>query len=246
MAETMTMKVSVLASGEILLDKQPVTLADLQVALLQGAKSNAAVWYYRENPGGAPPPVVADVMKLITGNRMPIRLSSKPDFSDAVAPAAVVEQNFAAIRQKAALGKLVVLRPDGQYLVVPAGPKESFPKELVASVESMLPSKVQRNVAVIGDTSWAATAAPTLQAANQAIPFFGHLMGFATIGHAVWVFDPRNTATLTAGCRDADVLLVDSARQAALPNGWQATTALVMRHPQILVHDRQTHQLRKA
>jgi hypothetical protein len=244
MTETMPIKVSVLASGEILLDGQPVTLGDLDLALQQGAKAKAAVWYHREDPGGAPPPVVADVMKLITSNRLPIRLSSKPDFSDAVAPTDILEQNFAAIRQKAALRRIVILRSDGQYLLIPAGTKESMAPKLVAAAESLLPSSVQRNVAVVGDTSWA--AAPALETANQAIPFFGYLIGFAAIGHAVWIFDARNAAKLTAGCRSADVLIVDSAHQAALPDNWQAIAAKVMRNPQILVHDRATYQLRKA
>jgi hypothetical protein len=39
-----------------------------------------------------------------------------------------------------------------------------------------------RNVAVIGDTAWAMAPAPDIRAANRAIPFFGLLMGFSTIG----------------------------------------------------------------
>lgn len=246
MVETLPIRVSVLATGEVLLDGVPVTLADLNVALQQGAKDKAAVWYYRENPGGEAPAAVTDVMKLITGNGLPLRLSSKPDFSDAVAPTAVLEKTFAAVRQKAALRKLVIIRPDGKYLAIPVGARESVAPDMVASVEGMLPSTVQRNVAVVGNTSWIAAAAPTLQAANQAIPFFGHLLGFATIGHAVWIFDAHNAIVLTAGCREADVLIVDGARQAALPDNWQAAAAKVMRNPEILVHDRNSYQLRKA
>lgn len=246
MVETTPIRVSVLASGEVLLDGQPVTLGDLDLVLQQGANSKAAVWYYRENAGGEPPAVVTDVMKLITTNRLPMRLSSKPDFSDAVVPTAILEQNFAAIRQKAALRQIVIMRGDGKYLLIPVGAKESMAPKLVAYAESILPSSVQRNVAVIGETTWATAAAPTLQAANQAIPFFGHLLGVATIGHAVWIFDARDALVLSAGCRDADILLVDSARQAALPNNWQAIARKVMRNPQILVHDRETYQLRNA
>jgi len=246
MAEAATIKVSVLASGEVLLDKQPVSLADLSAALEQGAKSKAQVWYYRENAHGEAPPVVADVIKLIASKRLPIRMSSQPDFSDAITPAALGQPDFAAVRQRAAQSQLVVVRPDGQYAVIPVGAKDSFPPELIASAESMMPSTVQRNVAVIGETAWAGAASPTLQAANRAIPFFGHLLGFSTIGHAVWVFDARDAAALSAGCQEADVLLVDSQHQAVLPNGWKEIAAKAMRHPQILVHDRKTHQLRKA
>ena len=40
-------------------------------------------------------------------------------------------------------------------------------------------------------------------------------------------------------------LLVDGERAPTLPEGWQTAVAKVMRKPQILVHDRATHHLRK-
>src|SRR5713226_301975 len=83
---TNTLKVSVLATGELLLDGQPVTLPALEQALGQAPKDDTVVWYYRENAVGDPPSVVAEVMKLITANRLPVRLSSRPDFSDTVTP----------------------------------------------------------------------------------------------------------------------------------------------------------------
>jgi hypothetical protein len=108
----------------------------------------------------------------------------------------------------------------------------------------MLPSTTKRNVAVIGETTWAAGESPSLEKANQAIPFFGMLMGFACIGHSVWIFD-GSADVFESGCREADVLIVDSARLAALSSDWQPNAVKVMRNPQILVHDRTTYQLRK-
>jgi hypothetical protein len=101
---------------------------------------------------------------------------------------------------------------------------------MVAGVERMLPSTTKRNVAVIGDTTWATGAAPSLQTANQAIPFFGMLMGFVSIGHSVWIFD-GSTDVFESGCREADVLIVDSARLAALCPDWQRGAVKVMRNP---------------
>jgi hypothetical protein len=245
-AETEAIKVSVLTSGEVLLDKEPVTLADLELALEQGARMNAQVWYYRENPAGEPPPVVAEVIKLITSRRLPIRLSTKPDFSDSIAPSATLEENFAGVRKQAGNGRVIVARSDGQYLAINAKLRESVPPEAVATVEKMLPSTVQRNVAVIGDTTWAHAEAPTLQIAGKAIPFFGILLGFASIGHAVWVFHATTVFALTAGCRDADVLIVDSACESGLPQNWQQFARAAMRHRDILIHDRATSRLRKA
>ena len=70
-------------------------------------------------------------------------------------------------------------------------------------------------------------------------------MGLATIGHAVWIFDAATVTLLAVGCKDADFLIVDSASLESLSPGWQATAAKSMRSPQILVHDRATHRLRK-
>lgn len=84
--------------------------------------------------------------------------------------------------------------------------------------------------------------AAQIQAANQAIPFFGMLMGINCIGHSVWVFD-GSANTFSAGCRDADVLIVDSASVSALSGDWQVQARATMRNPQILIHDRAIYRL---
>jgi hypothetical protein len=240
-----TLKVSVLATGELRLNGEPVTLTALGRAMAEAVKPETVVWYYRENPAGEPPPVAVEVMKLITANKLSVRLSTSPDFSDSVAPV-VLDRVFAALREKAAQNQIVILRPNGQVLRFPASPRESVPATMLASVERLLPSEVKRNVAVLGNTAWTMAAQPTLQSANEAIPFFGLLVGLSTIGHAVWVFDAGPAHLLTAACRDADVLIVDSERLSALAEGWQESAAKEMRHRQVLVHDRATYQLRKA
>lgn len=67
-----------------------------------------------------------------------------------------------------------------------------------------------------------------------------------TRGHAVWIFDAKVSSLLRVGCRDADVLIVDSAFSPTLSAGWQARAQETMRGKQILLHDRETHQLRRA
>ena len=240
------LKVSVLAGGELLLDGRPVALSELEAAMTQVERSQAAVWYYREDADGEPPAVAMDVMKLIVSNRLPVRLSTKPDFSDAVAPPDPgLEKIFAVVREKAAQRNLVVVRPDRRHLLLPAMDKKAIPAEAVASVERMLPSSVKRNVAAVADTAWSMADTPGAGAANQAIPFFGLLMGFTAIGHAVWIYDAGAGETLSAGAHEADVLIVDSARVPALPAEWQKIAAQVMRAPHILIHDRAIHRLRK-
>ena len=138
------------------------------------------------------------------------------------------------------------MRPTWATLATAARMGLGKPPEALASIERMLPSDVKRNVAVVTATAWAAAAAPSIQSANEAIPFFGILMGFASIGHAVWIFDTKAAAILSAGCRDADIVVVDSARAETLPQGWQSTATKAMRNPQIMVYDRATGKMRRG
>jgi hypothetical protein len=154
------------------------------------------------------------------------------------------ERSFEQVRTRAAQGNLVIVRADGEHLLLPALAKDSVNPKMIASVERIIPSTNKRNVAVIADTIWTSEVSPGIQAAGGAIPFFGMLMGFACIGHSVWVFNGAKTL-LTAGCRGADLLIVDSACVADLPTNWQFEAEGSMRCPQIVIHDRATYQLRK-
>jgi hypothetical protein len=82
-AETVA-KVSVLSNGKVLLNGKPTTLASLDAALSSLAASKGVVWYYRE--AAEPPAVSMQVIELVIKHRLPISLSTKPDFSDAVGP----------------------------------------------------------------------------------------------------------------------------------------------------------------
>jgi len=83
---------------------------------------------------------------------------------------------------------------------------------------------------------------PNLQAASQAIPFFGFLIGFTCIGHSVWVFNGA-ADLLIAGCRHADLLIVDSELIRGLRSDWEAEARRVLRNPQIMIHDRASYKL---
>jgi hypothetical protein len=155
---------------------------------------------------------------------------------------AIIENWFKQARANAAQGNLVVVCDDGKQLLLPALQTASVKPEMVMAIEQIIPSTTKRRVAVIGETSWASSGKPNLQAANQAIPFWGLLMGLASIGHAIWVFNGSGNL-LCAGCNGADVLIVDSNSLATLPGDWQIEVAKVMRNPQILVHDRASYKL---
>jgi len=48
------------------------------------AEQKGVVYYYREVAQGEPPPQATEVIKAIIGARLPVRLSSRPDYSNAI------------------------------------------------------------------------------------------------------------------------------------------------------------------
>ena len=78
----MRLKISVLASGAILLDGQPGDLELLDAALERAKQDHGQVWYYRELAGAPPPAAGLAVIQRVVQRKLPISLSSKPDFSD--------------------------------------------------------------------------------------------------------------------------------------------------------------------
>lgn len=77
-------KVTVLASGVLLLDGQPITLSALDERLKALKAANGAVWYHRQNPAAEPPPQGMAVVQLIVKHQLPVSMSARPDFSDYV------------------------------------------------------------------------------------------------------------------------------------------------------------------
>lgn len=263
----MTLKLSVLASGEILLDGQPIEMDALDLALQTAKSQQGAVWYHREAPAKEAPAQAKAVIDLVIKHKLPISLSSKPDFSDYIDAKGVsrpraaqaeprmpevvtprnIEEVFANIRMIAAgdkgQGGLVILRPNRRYLVVPPMAATPELKKFAEGLAQLIPAGVQRNVAVISYTEFGGDAeVPNITETNKSIPFFGLLMGLTYLGHAAWVFEGHSSA-FTAGCRDADVLLVDSAMLPFLQKDWQDAAAAVMRNANILVHNRANFQL---
>jgi hypothetical protein len=158
---------------------------------------------------------------------------------------AALESRFDWVRMQAARAMLVVVPRKGDCLLLPAMAASSVKPEMAAAVEGVIPSAVPQNVAVIGNTTWNPKVPPSVQGLNQAIPFFGMLMSFTFLGHAVWIFDGSG-GQFTLGCRDADILMVDSAQIPSLARSWVADARNVMRGTRILVHDRATYRLMEA
>src|SRR2546426_6315524 len=76
------LKISVLSSGAILLDGNPVDMEQLEDSLKKAKEANDVVWYYREASAAAPPPQAMQVIQLVVKHKLIVTLSSKPDFSD--------------------------------------------------------------------------------------------------------------------------------------------------------------------
>ena len=136
---------------------------------------------------------------------------------------------------------VIIVTPGRLLKFQPCPPPGSMTAAQVASIEQMIPSKERRNIAAIAFTELEAIT----KSADTAIPFLGILLGFAYIGHVVWVFEGHPSA-LAAGCHEADLLLVDGAMVPYLQRDWATVAAKAMRRPEIYVHDRATHSLKKV
>ncbi len=133
---------------------------------------------------------------------------------------------------------VIIVTPGRLLMLQPCPPPGSMPESQVAAIRSVLSPTRPQHVAAIGYTEL--TALRTNIA--QAIPFLGMLLGFAYVGHAVWVFEGHPSA-LAEGCRAADVLLVDGGMLPFLAPDWHAVASHAMRRPEIYVHDRETFSL---
>ena len=80
------LKIAVTADGRITVDGSPATIDSVRASLRRLAEQKGVVWYYREAGRGKAPPESTEVIHLVIENRLPIRLSSLPDSSDAIGP----------------------------------------------------------------------------------------------------------------------------------------------------------------
>jgi hypothetical protein len=131
------------------------------------------------------------------------------------------------------LRRQVIIVTPGRLLIAKECP---IPPELPAEALEMLiglaPPNPPRKIAVIAYTLLEALKSDL----RRAIPFIDILLGFGTLGHSMWIFEGHPSA-LTAGCREADLLLVDSAMLAELEmaGNWQETALAAMRGNEIKV-----------
>jgi len=82
--------VTVAKDGAVSVDGKPTAYETLAQTLMVLRPTAKYVLYYRDDPRSEPSPAlqvrIAGVLDAITALRLPIGLSSRPDFSDTVAP----------------------------------------------------------------------------------------------------------------------------------------------------------------
>lgn len=80
------LKIAVMLDGRLTVDGSPATMDSVRASLKRLAELKGVVWYYREAGQTAAPPESIAVIQSIIENRLPIRLSSRADYSDAIGP----------------------------------------------------------------------------------------------------------------------------------------------------------------
>jgi len=248
------LKVSVLLSGAVLLDGEPMSIEGLGAKLESLKGDRPVIWYYREAAGGEPPAEAMQVMKLVVDRKLPISLCSKADFSDYVDRKGKSHPRYttwdgvvAKVREMTAGGRYVgIIRPDRSYLLTAPPPKSAMPPQMIQMMEKLVPSQPARYIGAIADTYFSMIAGggiPSLAETAREVPFFGMLLGLACIGHSVCVF-PGTDDSLAAGCKGADLVIVDEAQVPSLSEDWRSVAATSMRNANIVLHDRATFKLK--
>ena len=79
-------KIAVFQSGVVHFNGKPVTIPQLKAELTRLKGLDGTVWYYREHPDQEPPAISTGVIEAVVENRLPISLSTEPDFSTVVLP----------------------------------------------------------------------------------------------------------------------------------------------------------------
>jgi hypothetical protein len=144
-------------------------------------------------------------------------------FSHARAAAAQTHVDENGIERR----QVIIITP-GRLLVAKDCPMvEDIPVERIALLGELVPPQPHINIAVLTYTYLDALKTDI----RRAVPFFDFLLGFAALGHTVWVFE-GHTSALSAGCREADLLLVDNGLLPALKAHnpeWRAQALQAMR-----------------
>jgi len=109
-------------------------------------------------------------------------------------------------RNDGSVHRQVIIITPGRLLIAKSCPDvENIPEEQILFLNGLVPPQPLINIAVLAYTYLDALK----EDIRRAIPFFDYLLGFAALGQTVWVFE-GHTSSLSVGCREVDLLIVDS------------------------------------
>jgi hypothetical protein len=81
---TPILKVAAMTDGRITVNGALATMESLRESLKKLSQQKGVVWYYREAATSEPPPQAKLVIQAVIEAKLPIKLSSRPDYSDAI------------------------------------------------------------------------------------------------------------------------------------------------------------------
>jgi hypothetical protein len=128
---------------------------------------------------------------------------------------------------------IVVVTPGRATFIQPCPRPGSMDANSLQAVQKIAPPHTPSNIAVVAFTQFD----PATSSMSKAIPFLGYVIGLSYIGHNVVVFEGHHSA-LAAGCRDADMVIVDEAMVPHLEQGWMNVVFRAMRGTQLLIFGR--------
>jgi len=73
-----------MADGRVTVNGAPATMESLRESLKRLSLEKGVVWYYREAGSSEAPQESRQVIQAVIDARLPIRLSSRPDYSNAI------------------------------------------------------------------------------------------------------------------------------------------------------------------
>lgn len=79
-------KVGAYRDGRLTLNGSAASIEQIRESFAGLSRNNGEVWYYRESADTEPHPNAMLVVEAIIGARLPVSMSTKPDFSDVVSP----------------------------------------------------------------------------------------------------------------------------------------------------------------
>lgn len=130
-----------------------------------------------------------------------------------------------------AAGRRIAVITPGRMIMLLACPSPgSATPVMLAAIERLAPAAAPLDVVAISMTELGAVRANLA----AAVPFAGYLLGMGYAGHSVAIFEGHPSA-LGAGCRGADLLLVDAAMAPFLQADWPDVAHRAMRRPRILL-----------